>query len=156
MSTSRSLAPADSEALRLDTFLPYRLSVLANRVSRAIAARYEAEFNLTIPEWRVMAVLGETSERTAGAIADATEMDKVAISRAVARLKAAGRIAARSDAGDQRRTHLSLTAEGRAIYRRIVPLARAYERRLLDALTAQDQAQLDALLQRLTLAARAL
>lgn len=154
MSTRSSLQPA--AALRLADFLPYRLSVLANRVSRALAGRYAEEFDLTIPEWRVMAVLGETGELTAGDLADATEMDKVAISRAVARLRAAGRLAARTDAGDQRRSHLKLTAAGIAVYRRIAPLALGLEARLLAALTPAERAALDGLLSKLAAAARAL
>jgi len=154
MSTRSSLQPA--AALRLADFLPYRLSVLANRVSRALAGRYAEEFDLTIPEWRVMAVLGETGELTAGDLADATEMDKVAISRAVARLRAAGRLAARTDAGDQRRSHLKLTAAGIAVYRRIAPLALGLEARLLAALIPAERAALDGLLSKLPAAARAL
>lgn len=154
MSTRSSLQPA--ARLRLADFLPYRLSVLANRVSRALAGRYADEFDLTIPEWRVMAVLGETGELTAGDLADATEMDKVAISRAVARLKAAGRLAARTDAGDQRRSHLKLTPAGIAVYRRIAPLALGVEAKLIAALTQGERATLDALLTKLAAAARAL
>ncbi|MFZ4601454.1 MAG: MarR family winged helix-turn-helix transcriptional regulator [Caulobacterales bacterium] len=147
-------APAPPEALRLADFLPYRLSVLANRVSRALAARYAREFDLTIPEWRVMAVLGEVGVATAGAIAEATEMDKVAISRAVARLKAAGRIAARADAGDQRRSRLSLTPAGQVVYRNIAPLALSLEARLHAALSPAEQAGFEAALSKLDAAAR--
>ncbi|MBU6372219.1 MAG: MarR family transcriptional regulator [Alphaproteobacteria bacterium] len=154
MSTRSSLQPAPR--LSLAEFLPYRLSVLANRVSRALAGRYADDFDLTIPEWRVMAVLGETAELTAGELADATEMDKVAISRAVARLRAAGRLAARTDAGDQRRSHLKLTPAGVAVYRRIAPLALGVEARLLAALTPAERVTLDALLTKLAAAARAL
>ncbi len=142
--------------LRLGDFLPYRLSVLANRVSRALAGRYAEDFDLTIPEWRVMAVLGETAELTAGDLADATEMDKVAISRAVARLRDAGRLAARTDADDQRRALLKLTPAGVATYRRIAPLALGLEARLLAALSPAERATLDALLTKLSAAARAL
>ncbi len=79
----------------LEDFLPYRLSILSNRVSRAIAARYAKAFDLTIPEWRVIAVLGRRPGLTAKEIAEATEMDKVAVSRAVARLTAKRRVTAR-------------------------------------------------------------
>src|SRR5690606_29934951 len=101
--------PSPAELLVLEDFLPYRLSILSNRVSRAIAARYAKAFDLSIPEWRVIAVLGRTPLLTAKEIAEATEMDKVAVSRAVARLVAAKRVQARADAGDARRQILSLT-----------------------------------------------
>jgi len=152
----QSAGQAGEPTLRLAAFLPYRLSVLANRVSRAIARRYQDEFGLTIPEWRVMAVLADLGQASASDIAEATEMDKVAISRAATRMKAMGRIAARADADDQRRALLSLTADGLAIYRRIVPLALAFEQRLAEALTDRDRDALDRLLAQLSQAARTL
>jgi DNA-binding MarR family transcriptional regulator len=144
------------EVLVLEEFLPYRLSILSNRISRAIARRYAKAFDLTIPEWRVIAVLGRRSGLTAKEIAEATEMDKVAVSRAVARLAAAKRLAARPDPTDARRQLLSLTREGENVHARVAPLALASERQLLSALDARERAQLDALLDRLLTAATTL
>jgi len=144
------------DLLVLEDFLPYRLSILSNRVSRAIAARYAKAFNLTIPEWRIIAVLGRTPGLTAKDIAEATEMDKVAVSRAVARLTAARRVASAYDPEDARRQLLSLTREGESVHARIAPIALASEQRLLANLTARERAELDALLNRLLAAARTL
>ncbi len=146
--------PAAAEELVLEEFLPYRLSILSNRVSRAIAARYAETFNLSIPEWRIIAVLGRAEALSAKEIAEATEMDKVAVSRAVARLVSAKRVAARADRSDARRQNLSLTREGETLYARIAPIALASERKLLAALDTRERAQLDALLDRLLSAAR--
>jgi len=148
--------PAAAEELVLEEFLPYRLSILSNRVSRAIAARYAETFNLTIPEWRIIAVLGRAEALSAKEIAEATEMDKVAVSRAVARLVAAKRVVARADRADARRQNLALTREGEALYTRIAPIALASERKLLASLDQRERAQLDALLDRLLVAAREL
>src|SRR4029079_5277563 len=123
-----------AERLILERFLPYRLSILSNRVSRAIAARYARAFSLTIPEWRIIAVLGRRPGLTAKEIAEATEMDKVAVSRAVARLGAAKRVAARADRDDARRQILSLTSLGENVHARIAPIALDNERRLLATL----------------------
>lgn len=135
--------------LSLPAFLPYRLSVLSNRISRTIAKLYADRFALTIPEWRVMAILGETSDVSAGEVAERTAMDKVAVSRAVARLLAAGRIERHLDPTDRRRSVLALSKAGRAIYDAVAPLALAYERRLLDSLDEDDRAALDRLLAKL-------
>ncbi|HRO03510.1 MAG TPA: MarR family transcriptional regulator [Terricaulis sp.] len=148
--------PKPSDLLVLEDFLPYRLSILSNRVSRAIAARYAKTFNLTIPEWRIIAVLGRTPGLTAKDIAEATEMDKVAVSRAVARLTASRRVAAAYDPDDARRQLLSLTREGESVHARIAPIALASEQRLLASLSARERAELDALLERLLVAARTL
>ena len=157
-SAKRKPSPRTSsgELLVLEEFLPYRLSILSNRVSRAIARRYAKTFDLTIPEWRVIAVLGRRPGLTAKEIAEATEMDKVAVSRAVARLVAAKRIAARADAADARRQLLALTREGESVHARIAPIALASEERLLSALDGRERAQLDELIDRLLEAAKTL
>jgi DNA-binding MarR family transcriptional regulator len=153
-SAKRKLAPA--EPLVLEDFLPYRLSVLSNRISRAIASRYAEAFDLTIPEWRVIAVLGQRPGLTATEVADATAMDKVAVSRAVAKLIAKKRVAASADARDARRQLLRLTRDGEGLHARIAPLALQAEQRLLAALSMREQRQLGALLDRLLDAAEGL
>ena len=139
--------------LVLEHFLPYRLSVLSNIVSGRIAKSYEERFQLTIPEWRVMAVLGRFPGLTAAEVRDRTAMDKVQVSRAVARLQKARRIEQRAVEGDRRARHLFLTECGREVYSEIVPLARDYEQRFIASLTAGERAQLDRLLDKLAAAA---
>jgi DNA-binding MarR family transcriptional regulator len=141
-------APANGE-LDLGHFLPYRLSVLSNTVSSALAGAYARRFRLTIPQWRVVAVLARSPGLSAAGVAERTAMDKVAVSRAVAGLTRSGRVRRVLAANDRRRSVLTLTARGRAVYRRIVPLALAYERRLLAELSPVEQAQFDRLLGRL-------
>lgn len=148
--------PKAGLGLDLDAFLPYRLSVLSNRVSGAIARQYSEEFGLTIPEWRVMAVLGGTSGLSAREVANRTAMDKVQVSRAVAGLMRAGRVARGGDAHDGRVTRLSLTAPGRAIYDRIVPLALQLEELFLSALSVEERRVFDRLMTKLARQARLL
>jgi DNA-binding MarR family transcriptional regulator len=145
-----------AERLILERFLPYRLSILSNRVSRAIAKRYAKTFDLTIPEWRIIAVLGRRPDLTAKEIAEATEMDKVAVSRAVAKLVAAKRVAAFLDESDARRQVLSLTPLGETLHARIAPIALESERRLLATLDPRERAQFDDLIDRLLKAAKLL
>jgi DNA-binding MarR family transcriptional regulator len=142
--------------LRLERFLPYRLSVLANRVSQAVAWRYEAQFGLTIPEWRAMAVLAREPGATATDLVARTAMDKVAVSRAISRLVAAARVSAEADKDDSRRQRLALTEAGAAVYREIAPMALEIEARLLGALSPAEAAALDALIGKLDDAARTL
>ncbi len=139
----------DGGRLALARFVPYRLSVLANQVSHALARLYASRHGLTIAEWRLMAVLGEGAPRSAGEVAALTAMDKVRVSRAVHGLRRRGLLDRRPDAGDRRRAALRLTAEGAAVYRRIVPLARALEAELMAALDPAERAELDRLLAKL-------
>src|SRR5215831_4142003 len=89
-------------SLDLDKFVPYRLSVLTNRVSSAIARHYSERFGLSIPEWRVMAVLGQTPDLSAREVATRTAMDKVQVSRAVSSLLDAKRLTRTAHAQDGR------------------------------------------------------
>lgn len=132
--------------LHLDKFLPYRLSVLSNTVSSAIAAAYFANFGLSIPEWRVMAVLAANPGLSAAEVTARTAMDKVAVSRAVATLLAAGRLRRTTVAADRRRTHLNLTTSGVRVYARVVPMALEYERKLVASLSQRDRVTLDRIL----------
>ncbi len=139
--------------LELEDFLPYRLSVLSNTISGAIAEAYSERFGLSIPEWRVLAVLGQSPDISAKQVTERTAMDKVRVSRAVALLVKKGRIERRTHPEDRRYSILRHSAAGRAIYERIVPLARAYERKLLGILTAGERKSLDRLLAKLKIAA---
>lgn len=139
----------DHARLDLDRFLPYRLSVLSNRLSSAIAREYSQRFDLGVTEWRVMAILGRTPELSANQVAQRAAMDKVAVSRAVARLLASGRIERDFDEDDRRRSVLRLSEAGYAIYDDIVPLALDFERQVLGELPAQERALLFRLLDRL-------
>lgn len=131
---------------QLDTFLPYRLSALSNVVSHAIAAHYARRFRLSIPEWRVMAVLAQSPGLSAAEVASRTAMDKVAVSRAVASLLRAGRIERRIASGDRRRSVLELSRAGEAVYARVVPVALRYEHSLLEPLSPTDRRTLERLL----------
>src|SRR5262245_59149578 len=145
-----------ADRLHLEHFVPYRLSVLTNTVSQSIAEAYEREFGLSIPQWRVIAVLARYPDLSAIEVAERTAMDKVAVSRAVQGLLAAGRLVRAYDAGDRRRTRLRLSSAGQSVYTRVAPLALSYEKKLLDALSATDRRALDRLLGRLVERARRL
>ena len=138
------------EQLKLDGFLPYRLSVLSNAVSRKIADMYERDFNISIWQWRIIAVLGESDGLTATEVASRTLMDKPAVSRATASLLERDIISRKSDRADRRKAALALTRKGRDIYDAIIPRALAYERDLLQALSAEDAETLHRLLTRLS------
>jgi DNA-binding MarR family transcriptional regulator len=129
--------------LELDRFLPYRLSVLSNIVSTAISGAYEKRFGLTIPQWRVMAVLAMTPDLSAAEVAERTAMDKVAVSRAVASLLRERRVVRRTARADRRRSLLRLSAAGRKVYAQVVPMALDYEKDLLAPLTRKDREAVD-------------
>ena len=138
------------KTLKLKEFLPYRLSVLSNRISRSITERYEDKFKLSTAEWRTVAILGEEPDLSAAEVAERTAMDKVAISRAVNNLIAHDRLERHFSEDDKRRSVLALSENGRKIYEEIVPLALSYETTLLDELNSEEQVFLDSILSKLS------
>ena len=150
MPSAPAAVPAEPLAeLDLEHFLPYRLSVLSNRVSGAIARVYSERFGLGVTEWRVMAVLGRYPGLSANEVAQRTAMDKVAVSRAVAGLIEAGRLLRETHGTDRRRSVLRLSPAGERIHDAVAPLALAFERRLLDGIDPSERALLFRLLDRL-------
>ncbi|MBK1657076.1 MarR family winged helix-turn-helix transcriptional regulator [Paracraurococcus ruber] len=147
------MKPKSNEAgaadFALEEFLPYRLSVVTNRASRLFARRYSDRFGLTIPEWRVLAVVGRFGGLSATEVVERTAMDKVKVSRAVRALLDRGLLAREEDAADRRVQRLGMTAAGRRVHAGVVPQARGLEAEWLAPLSTQERATLHALLDRL-------
>jgi DNA-binding MarR family transcriptional regulator len=139
--------------LRLQDFLPYRLSIASNAVSRLVARAYQERFGLTVPEWRLVAVLKEHAGSTQQDLVRLTLMDKVAVSRAAAGLEQRGLIRRASSEADGRAWLLSLTDSGDALHAQVAPVAMSYEKRLLEDLNPDEAKQLAALLRRIETAA---
>ncbi|QIG80149.1 MarR family winged helix-turn-helix transcriptional regulator [Stakelama tenebrarum] len=135
--------------LKLDEFLPYRLSIASNRVSNAIATAYQALFGLRIPEWRVIAVLAEGGAMSQFALGRATQMDKVTVSRAAIALVDRGLVTRAPNPEDQRSHLLSLSDAGRALYDQVAPKALEMERRIFADIDEGERDRLIAMLARI-------
>ena len=144
----------DHAPLELEHFLPYRLSILSNTVSQAIASDYQQRYDLSVTEWRVMAVLARFDGLSAREVAERTAMDKVAVSRALARLVESGRVSRGTHDGDKRRSVLSLTESGWKVHDEVAPMARARERQVLAKLDAEERSWLKRILDKLQPVAR--
>ncbi len=128
-----------SNAFHLETFFPFLLSRLSNRVSAGISETYAARYSLSVSQWRLICLIGCYPEMSAGEVAHRGELDKVAVSRSVATLIDRGLIERTFDQGDRRRSQLQLSPKGRAILDEITPAATAYNRALMDALSNDEQ-----------------
>ena len=149
MTREAAIIDRPTRAFDLSSFLPFRLTVLSNRLTRRVARFYGERFKLTAPEWRTIAVLGQHGAMTANAVILQTTMDKVRVSRAVAKLLKAGHITRIADPQDRRRAILDLTPAGSDIYRQIVPLVQEVEAEILAVLTAEDRSRLEQALGRI-------
>jgi len=144
-------------SLRLDAFIPFRLSVTSNLVSDAIASTYQALFGLTIPEWRLIAVIAENEGTTQQQVGRRTRMDKVTVSRATIALVDRGLVDRQPHASDRRSQSLHLTVAGHDLYAVVAPKALELERRIFAGFDPEEVAAFSAMLARVqdaTLAVR--
>jgi DNA-binding MarR family transcriptional regulator len=137
------------DELRLEDFLPYRLAVLSNTVSTTVARAYDKRFKVSIPEWRVIAVLGRFPGLSAVEVAERTLMDKVAVSRAVTKLIKNGRIDREFADADRRRSILNLSEDGKKLHDEIAELALQFERDLLHGFSEDEMKNLNSIMERL-------
>jgi DNA-binding MarR family transcriptional regulator len=117
--------------LRLEQFLPYRLNRIASAVSQDFRSIYGPRHDLTIPEWRLLATLGQFEAMSARDIGRHSSMHKTKVSRAVRALEERRWLRRQESEEDRREEILTLTALGRKSYREIVPKALAFEHRIL-------------------------
>jgi DNA-binding MarR family transcriptional regulator len=135
--------------LTLERYLPYRLSILSNRVSTLVAESYKDRFGLSITQWRIMAVLGEYPGISADEISAKTQIEKSLISRAISKLLQRNLIQRQVSKEDKRRTEISLSDTGFNVYSQIVPLSLEYEGKILSCLSLGEQEELSQIIDRL-------
>lgn len=133
----------------LSNFLPYQLSLTSNAVSGRIAQEYRTRFGLSVPEWRVMAVLGDAGPLTQRDLTQRTLMDKVAVNRACKVLEDRGLAMRRPNEQDGRSHLLELTSEGEQVHAQIMPLASEMERRMFGGFDKSELEQFRALLEKI-------
>lgn len=115
------------EKIDLQDFLPFRLNRVATLLSRRLSEIYSKKFGLDIPQWRVLATLGDRDTCTAQTIVCLTYTHKSTISRAVSKLTAAGFIESASSETDKREQLLRLSHTGQALYDELAPMVRKVE-----------------------------
>ncbi|WP_298256799.1 MarR family transcriptional regulator [uncultured Litoreibacter sp.] len=129
--------------LQLNAFLPYQLRRTYAAINHCLSEVYEGRYELTQPEWRVMAIVARDMEITSTDIAAAATIDKVAVSRAVTRLEAKNLVERIPNQNDGRSMLLTLSREGQAIYDKMSAELLKVEAQLMQGLKPEER---DALL----------
>jgi DNA-binding MarR family transcriptional regulator len=145
------MPPTKKHAVRatefsLAEFLPYRLAVVTDSLARLFAENYEENFNLTIPEWRALAVVAQHGTLSPTAVGQHATMDKVKVSRAAQSLVAKGFLRQSPDPNDGRGRLLRLTRKGMTMHANMVPVAMRLEAMLFDDLSRTELAALNRVL----------
>ena len=137
-----SVTPASAKekkrSLILERFAPYRIVALGHLLSGRMARTY-ADENITIPEWRVLAVVAQADETAARDVVKRTPMDKMTVSRAVSSLEEKGLVIREASETDRRVNMLSLSPVGRDLFDRVAALALDYEDSLLSVLSTEER-----------------
>jgi DNA-binding MarR family transcriptional regulator len=141
----RTLGPIGA----LEDFIPYKLAVVANRVSQSIGHLFETKYNLQMPEWRILMALYAYGDLVFNEVVDRTSMDKARVSRAQRRLVDLKMITTSDDPNDGRRLFLALTPMGIKRCAEILPDAAEREAWFLGALDDEEHHQLDVILNKL-------
>lgn len=149
MTTKPPGAPKD-QALHLERFLPYRLNVVGTLGGRALGRIYGEHFGIGLPEWRVVAQLGEFGKLTSRDIGELAQMHKTKVSRAVGELEKRGLVSRSENRQDRRESFVTLTPAGKRIYDQIVPLALGFEARWIDGIAPDELKVFERVLSTLT------
>ncbi len=129
---------ATTEKFDLQTYIPCRMATLTHTIMRSVASLFEDRFGISIPEWKVLAIIHEAPGLSAVAVARLAQMDTVAVSRAVTKLMDIGYVVRELDTEDRRRSVLNLSTEGNDLYAQVAPLALEIEASLFEELTDQE------------------
>lgn len=116
-----SRVQANREEWAVDDTLNYQLVTLSNKLSLTVARRALAEDNLTLREWRIMAVIFIYGPSIAREISDRALLDPAHVSRSVHAMNKAGLVALDRNRRDRRQVVVRLTDHGEEITRRVMP-----------------------------------
>jgi DNA-binding MarR family transcriptional regulator len=143
-------ATADAAPLKLETFLPYKLNVVASLVSHALSRVYAERYGIGVPEWRVLVTLGQYGTMTGKAVGAHSHMHKTKVSRAVAMLEKRKFVTRKLNRDDMREAFLSLTPAGRTIYEELAPIALDFAKHLTEVISPADRPAFDRAVDALT------
>lgn len=128
----------ENEQIVLQEFFPYRIRRFYTKVSGAVARIYQDRYDMKPDDWRVMVILGFDSQLTAAQIVEESSIDKVAVSRAVARMRKRGWLIETANKDDGRSRFLGLSKDGLAVYADLVPRMQKLEQELLSPLSSDE------------------
>ncbi len=134
---------------RLEDFIPFKLAVVANRLSQSIGHIFDKEFDLQVPEWRILMALYAYGQQPFYEVVERTAMDKARVSRAQRRLADLKMIETAVDPSDGRKLLMTITPAGAHICTKVLPAAAEREAWYLEVLSDEEHQQLDLILDKL-------
>jgi DNA-binding MarR family transcriptional regulator len=127
-----------SKKFDLNSYVPCQLATLTHSIMRSVASVFEERYGISMPEWKVLAIIASKPSLSAVSVARLAQMDTVAVSRAVTKLMDRGLLLRDLDSEDRRRSVLNLSAEGAELHDQIAPMARQLEANLLEDFSEEE------------------
>lgn len=118
----------------LERYLPYRLTVIAGRLSTDLAKQYKSKFGISVPEWRVLLNVGYAKGLSVRDIEKRVSLEKSKVSRAASKLEAKGYLTKHTGDNDKRLVKLTLTEDGINLLNELVPIAQDFQAQLEEIL----------------------
>ena len=137
-----------SSKLDLGDYLPYLVNRVGSIIADQFGARALAPHRLSIAMWRVMAALAANGSQRQTDLADLTSIDASTLSRLVTRLVRSGLVSRTRSTSSSREVEVKLSAKGRVLVARLIPIARQYEKAAIAGLTREELATLKRCLRR--------
>lgn len=153
---ARSGAARREARIEFHDLLSYRLQRAAYYATRPAYLVYAREFGITGVEWRLMGNLYAEAPLSLARAAEEADVHLAQASRAIAALTRRGWVRSETDSRDARALRLALTAEGRALYRRLLERARRLHETLVAGLSAEEREALHRMLDQVAAAGREL
>ena len=143
--------------LLIDQFLTFHLVRLANAAKTNVTRQYLIDFNLSVPEWRLLALAMRFAPLRFSEMVEHSNMDKGQVSRTLASMAKRGYVNARPIGAKPKRSRetislpviVSVTPKGRKLYESVLPVAQRHQARLLRTMSAAERKTLYTVLSRL-------
>lgn len=146
----------DGTTLHIGHFVTFQIIRLANAAKANVTRKYLADFGLSVPEWRLLAMTVRFEPVRFSELVANSSIDKGQASRTLQVLTRRGLIAAQTLGGGRRRPAeggapviLTVTGKGRRLYETLLPVAQRNQARLLYLLTREERRMLWIILNKL-------
>lgn len=148
--------PRDGRTLHIGQFPTFQIIRLANAAKANVTRKYLADFGLSVPEWRLLAMSIRFEPVRFSELVANSSIDKGQASRTLQMLTERGLIVAQTLGGGARPTRdsgapviLTVTPKGRRLYATLLPVAQRNQARLLHLLTRDERRALYVVLNKL-------
>jgi DNA-binding MarR family transcriptional regulator len=137
----------NGEKLNVEDFPSFLFWRVANSIKTHVTGRYLEQFDMTLPEWRVLGLVARHSPSPFGELVARSSMDKGQLSRTLRLIAKRGLIRTSAIPLDKRgrrsrnaaRMEVRITSKGSALCQRIVPVARETQMLLLGMLDDEEK-----------------